>query len=60
MSDVGHFEADPADVAEQETPVLDDEEPAFVTPATHDPEVDRADAAEQAAEVCDSDDGDPR
>lgn len=60
MSDTEHFEADPADIAEQERAVADEDQEAFPRPASRDPEAPEADAAEQAAEVFDDEEEGPR
>ncbi|MBO0693466.1 MAG: hypothetical protein J2P58_11260 [Acidimicrobiaceae bacterium] len=60
MSDIENFEADPADIAEQESEVADEERNPFPRPATRDPEAPEADAAEQAFEVPDDEEEDPR
>lgn len=60
MSDIEHFEADPADIAEQEMEVAEDDHDPFPRPASRDPEAPEADAAEQAIEVFDDEEEDPR
>jgi hypothetical protein len=61
MSDIENFEADPADIAEQESTVSGDEEAdPFPRPASRDPEAPEADAAEQAIEVVVDEEEDPR
>lgn len=60
MSDIENFEADPADIAEQESAVVDEDHEPFPRPASRDPEAPEADAAEQAVEVFDDEEEDPR
>jgi len=60
MSDIEHFEADPADIAEQEAEVAENDRDPFPRPASRDPEAPEADAAEQAIEVFDDEEEGPR
>lgn len=60
MSDSESFEADPADIAEQETEVVDEDRDPFPPPASRNPEVPEADATEQAAVVTGDEDEEPR
>jgi hypothetical protein len=57
VSALGGYEADPADVVEQETALDGQLGHDLIEPATRDPEVPEADAVEQAREV--PDDGEP-